>query len=331
MRNSGKLHLVGGRRQTDTKIKLEDELDAVFMLPLTEFITARNALATQLKKAGRGDDANRVKALVKPSISAWTVNQLYWKHREAFDLLIESGARFHKAQSSGSAGKLTDMRTALDLRRQALTQLSDLATSLLRDAGHNPTLETIRRITTTLEAMSAYASRSDAPRPGRLTLDIDPPGFESFASFVPGAGTTELKEKPARVPPSQKTQKSGSVATNMRRQVTPDTRAPQLEATLKARIAAAKVGLQEAKRSLTEVRVRAHSLDAAQKKAFAVTKIAEKQRRQAEERLEKARAASDDAAQRVRSIAVEVEEAAREVAEAERTVKKASKELEKLF
>ena len=89
-------------------------------------------------------------------------------------MLIESGVRFHKAQSSGSAGKLADMRIALDLRREALTQLSDLATSLLRDASHNPTPDTIHRITSTLEAMSAYASRSDAPRPGRLTHDVDP-------------------------------------------------------------------------------------------------------------------------------------------------------------
>lgn len=62
-----------------------------------------------------------MRAIVKPSIPAWTVNQLYWKHREAFDQLIESGVRFHKAQSSGFAGKLADMRTALDLQPRALT------------------------------------------------------------------------------------------------------------------------------------------------------------------------------------------------------------------
>ena len=196
--------MVGERRQTDPKGKHDDDIDALFRLPLAEFTGARNTLAAQLKKGGRGDEAVLVKSLVKPSISAWTVNQLYWKHREAFDRLIDSGVRFHKAQSSRLAGKLADMRTALDARREALTQLSDLATSLLRDAGHNPTPDTIRRITTTLEAMSASASLSDSAHPGRLTQDVDPPGFESLASLIPGSGIKELKEDTARVSSSQK-------------------------------------------------------------------------------------------------------------------------------
>jgi hypothetical protein len=318
----------------EMKSDLDDDVDALFRLPLAEFTAARNALASKLKKAGRGEvggEADLVKALVKPSISAWTVNQLYWKHRDAFDRLIESGVRFHKAQSSRFAGKLADMRTALDARREALAHLSDLATSLLRGAGHNPTPDTIHRITTTLEAMSAYASSSNAPRPGRLTHDVDPPGFESLASSLPGAGMTELTEKPLRVTPSQK---SGSAATNTRRKVAPETDVRQLEATRKAKlagIAAAKVSLQEAKRSLADARDREQRLKVVQKKADAEEKEAEKQRRQAEERLEKARAASENAAQRVRSVAVEVEEAARSVEDAERTVEKASDELKKLF
>ena len=79
----------------------ENEVDALFRLPLAEFTGARNALAAQLKKRGRGEDAARVKALGKPSIAAWAVNQLYWNHREEFDQLIASGERFHKAQTSG--------------------------------------------------------------------------------------------------------------------------------------------------------------------------------------------------------------------------------------
>src|SRR5258705_4558572 len=165
VRNSGKQDTNGEGKGGETKGKLEDDLDGLFRLPLAEFTAGRNATAAELKKAGRGDkagEADFVKALAKPSITAWAVNQLYWKHREAFDRLIESGGRFHKAQSSRLAGKLAEMRGALDARREVLTHLSDLATSLLRDAGHNPTPDTIHRITTTLEALSAYASHSDA-------------------------------------------------------------------------------------------------------------------------------------------------------------------------
>ena len=165
-----------------TSGKLNDDVDELFKLPLAEFTDARNTLAKQLKLNGRANDANLVKSLTKPSVSAWTVNQLYWHYREEFDTLLAAGQRFRKAQTSG---KIADMRGSLEARREALSELSDLATSLLRDAGHNPTPDTIHRITTTLEAISAYASLSDGPTPGRLSQDVDPPGFESLASFVP--------------------------------------------------------------------------------------------------------------------------------------------------
>jgi hypothetical protein len=304
---------------------LDDEVDALFRLPLAEFTEARNALAAQLKKSGRGDEAARVKALAKPSISAWAVNQLYWNHREAFDLLIALGERIHKAQKSG---KLADMREALDARREALTDLSDLAASLLRDAGHNPAPDTIHRITTTLEGISAYASRSDGPRPGRLTNDVDPPGFESLAGFSSGAGLAQLLDKPARVTTSQK---SSSTLTNARRKVAHDDDVRRVEEARKAKIAAAKVSLQDAKRSLTETRTRAQSLGTAQKRADAEAKKTEKQRRDAEEELRRAKAAFEDAARRARSVTVEVEEAAKAVADAELTFEEASKELESLL
>jgi hypothetical protein len=160
---------------------LEADVDALFRLPLAEFTDARNALAARLKKSGRGDDAARVKALVKPSISAWAVNHLYWNHREPFDELIASGERFHKAQTSG---KVAVMREALDARRESLTHLTDLATSLLRDAGHNPAPDTIRRITTTLEGISApyrgrrspglRVIRHDRVNPPHAFTEVDP-------------------------------------------------------------------------------------------------------------------------------------------------------------
>jgi phage-related minor tail protein len=317
------------------------EVDALFRLPLAEFTGARNALAARLKKSGLGDDAALVKALAKPPISAWAVNQLYWNHREEFDQLIASGERFHKAQTSRSAGKVVDMRTALEARREAITHLSDLATRLLRDAGpnpgQNPSLDTIRRITTTLEAISVYASRSDAPRPGRLTDDVDPPGFESFASFVPAAtkqeaggrrqaAGTPLSDIPGPTRSTRSPKSDRGAATAREKQ---DVR--QLEEARRAKIAAAKVSLQDAKRSLTEARARAQRLEAAQKKLDAEAKKAEKHRRDLDASLEKAKAAAEDAARRARKIAVEIEEEASALDDAERTVEKASKELESLL
>lgn len=283
--------------------KLDDDLDALFKLPLAEFTAARNALASQLKKSGRANEADFVKSLVKPPISAWTVNQLYWQHREPFKRLLAAGERFRQAQSSRLSRKVTDMRDALDARRESLTNLADLAAELLHDAGHNPTQDTIRRVTTTLEALSAYASVPDGPRPGRLTQDVDPPGFESLASFVPS---------PARKP---------DTASDARK----------LEQTRQARIAEAKALLQEAKSAVTEARATAKELEAEQKKASAEAKEAEKVRREAEERFQKAKAVSETAARRARSVSDDADEAAKALKDAERKVEKATKELESLF
>jgi hypothetical protein len=301
---------------------VEADIDALFRLPLAEFTGARNALAAQLKKSGRGDDAARVKALVKPSISAWAVNQLYWNHREAFDRLMTSGERFHKAQTSRSAGKAAaDMRAAMDDRREVLAQLSDLADAVLQDAGHNSAPDTIHRITTTLEGISAYASRSDGPRAGRLTADVDPPGFELFGASIPGQELTRVTHP----------QKSSSAAASTRRKTTPVDEFRQLAEERKRKLAAARVSLQDAKRSLTQARAKVQSLEAAQKRADTEAEKAEQRRRDAEESLERAAAAAKDAARRARSVAVEVEEAASDVEDAELTVEKRSKELETLF
>jgi hypothetical protein len=338
VRNSGRRDLNEEDIGNETRGKLDDDVDALFKLPLAEFIGARNDLAARLKRAGRANDAKLVKALAKPSITAWAVNQLHWRHREALDRLLVTGQRFRQAQTSLTAGRIEDMRGSLDARRDALSHLSNLATVLLRDAGYNPTPDTIHRITTTLEALSAYATPSDGPTPGRLTQDVDPPGFESLASLISGDVTTKRNDEFTRVTPSQK---SRSAAAKTRKSTSPagDVQKVGLaEETRRAGIAAAKLTLQEARRSLTEARSRAQRLEAAQKKANADAKEAEaearraeKQLREAEERFKKASASLQDAAQRAQRIAAETQEAAQAVEDAKRAIEKASKEFDSLF
>ena len=301
--------------------KLDDDIDSLFKLPLTEFVGARKALAARLKKNGLVSEAEGVKALAKPSLSAWTVNLLYWRHREAFDELIATSQRFRKAQATG---KMVNMREALDARREALSHLSDLATEVLRDAGHNPSLDTLRRIGTTLEALSAATSVSDHATPGRLTHDIDPPGFDSFGSFAPSAGKTKRAAEPLHVSPSKKAFTASSKAQGAAAE------ASRREAR-QARINAAKASLQQARKSLTSARAAARSLEGAQKKAEAAAKEEAQTRREAEERFKKASAASTDATLRAQSIAVELTKATKTLDDAKRTVESATKELENSF
>jgi hypothetical protein len=284
-----------------------NDTDALFTLPLDEFISGRNALAAQLKKAGQLEEANRVKAIAKPTVSAWAANQLYWNHRDAFERLIAAGQRFRQAQAMQLAGKAADMRAPLDERRDALSELSSLAAALLREAGHNPTQDVLRRIGTTLEAISAYTAFPDASRPGRLSADLDPPGFDALSAFEPIAP----------VAPAGPPRQSKNVTTS--------------EKEAQTRIALAKLSLQDAERSLSDARIRAKSAEVTLKKADADAKAAEMQKREAEERLEQAKATLEQAALLSRRIAAEKEEALKTVAEAERAVQLASEELQSLL
>ena len=56
----------------------DDLIDQLYQLPLDEFTAARNALA---KSSGQAS----LKALEKPTLAAWAVNQLYWHQRATYD------------------------------------------------------------------------------------------------------------------------------------------------------------------------------------------------------------------------------------------------------
>jgi len=309
------------------KSNVEDDIDALFRLPLSDFIGARKTLGAKLKKEGRGQEAARVNALGKPSVSAWTVNQLYWQHRDSFDQLIATGQRLRQTQTKGRTGKPVDLRAAFDERRELLARLSDLAAALMSDAGHNPALDTLRRIATTLEAMSAYASLPEGVSAGRLTKDIDPPGFDSLAGFAASAATTGRSKEPARV--SQANKSSRAETKTQQRVAVVD--AGRLKQERQAKLTAAKVWLQQAKRSLAAAHSRAKTLETAQRKAEAETKEAEKRRREAERRYKEASAAAEASIRRSQKITAELEQARETLHEATRSAEEASAELEELF
>jgi hypothetical protein len=302
---------------------VDTDIDALFRLPLSEFISARKTLAARLKQEGRADDVARVKALVKPPISVWAVNQLYWRHRDEFDQLIAAGQRFRRAHTSRT-GKVGELNEALEARRDALNHLSELAADLLRDAGHSPALDTMRRIATTLEAVSAYPVLPDGEVPGRLTRDLDPPGFESLAPFIRAVASTRRPDQTAAPKPAAAATKTGKNSPTIKE-------ARRVADSREAKLAAGKLAVRNGRKSLAEARAKAQSLQAAQKKADAEVKNAEKQKREAEQRFKEASAASASAAVRAQNIAREVERAVKAVDEAERLVEREAKDFESLF
>jgi hypothetical protein len=191
------------------------DVDALFKLPLGEFTAARNALVSALKKAGQQTEAVEAKALLKPSVSAWVVNQLYWRHGYLFGRLFDAGERLRLAQTTRQASSLQGLVNA---RREVVAALTTIAADILRGGDYSDTRDVMRRVTSTLEALSAYGSLPGAPSAGRLTGDLEPPGFETLAALqlrgdAVGRPASEIRPS-AREPVTKAARKPvGSVAT----------------------------------------------------------------------------------------------------------------------
>ena len=296
---------------------VEPDIDALFQLPLTEFTSSRNALAARLKKEGRAEEAETIKGMQKPPVSAWAVNQLAWRHRKDVDNLLAVGERFRKAQAAQLAGKTADMHALLNERRDALSALMKEAAVILRDSGHSPSPDTTRRIATTLEALAAWGDTPGAPRAGRLTDDLDPPGFEALAALVPRDGGGKRTSEPTRVLPFTQQQRA--------RRGKDKSAEDQAAARAKAREA-----LTEAEKGLREAQREAERAEAALKKAAARAKAAQKEKDEIDARYEKVQAEWQEASKEARKVAESAEEAAQAVTDAEREVERARKAVEEI-
>ena len=317
------------RRRAETEADAASDVDGLFQLPLPQFTAARNALASRLKKNGHPRDAEAVKGLQKPPISAWTVNQLFWTQRVAFDRLLEAGQKFRTAQAAQLSGRSADIRGPLEARREALADLSKRAADVLRAANHSPTPDVMRRITTTLEALSTYGGLDGTPQPGRLSDDVDPPGFETLAALVPRVGDGGATG-PSRLlrfhqaPPKK---------TRGHRKKDPDDEARER----KAMLAAAKAAVQSGEQAVRDARRQVEQAEAQLKKAAAKAKETERESREIakekaiiDRRFEQASAEAEAARQEARTIAERAEAAAQAVDDAEQELEKARRELRAL-
>jgi hypothetical protein len=162
---------------------LDHDLDRLYRLPLTQFVESRNALAASLKKTGDADAAKRVRALPKPSASAWAINQLYWTARPRFDELIAAGDRYRRAQKAALAGDGSELADAERDRRLSIDEAVRTSLRILGESDPSPSL--LRRIQTTLEALASLGSDNPNPLNGRLTEDLEATGFGALSSLAP--------------------------------------------------------------------------------------------------------------------------------------------------
>src|SRR5438034_1904581 len=112
-----------------------NEIDELFALPLDEFTAARNALAKRLTQDGDAETAEAVRALAKPTVAAWAVNQLARRDPEAVRSLLNVAARVRSAQERSLQGERAadELRAAQAEERDVIRQLTRGAEAVLRD------------------------------------------------------------------------------------------------------------------------------------------------------------------------------------------------------
>ena len=92
-----------------------DDLDGLYQVPLSDFTAARNELAKRLGREGVS-----VKALPKPNLAAWTVNQLYWQRRPLYDAVVAASGRRRDAHARILSGRDGDVAGAEAAHRDAM-------------------------------------------------------------------------------------------------------------------------------------------------------------------------------------------------------------------
>ena len=162
----------------------------LYGLPLEEFVPARAALTKQLRSGGHRDEAAAVAKLRKPSVAAWTVNQLARSHAKLIGELFAAGEALELAQADLLAGRgdPRKLRTATARERELVDQLTTIARDLLSSAGGTASAGTLERVAETLHAAALEAEVRGEVRAGRLEHELRHVGLGS-GTVVPAPAT----------------------------------------------------------------------------------------------------------------------------------------------
>ena len=197
-------------------MSLDSDIDRLYQLPLDEFTAGRNALAARVKQSGDAAGAARVKALAKPAVSAWAVNQLYWRVRPDFDAVVKAGDAQRLAQQRMLAGAKADARGAGMARDAAIARALKTIDGLVAKAGVELGAQIRQRIKATLEAIATEGSARATPFDGRLVEDVETTGFAALAALAAMAAP-EKAARPAGRAAARGTKTGGGAASEKAR------------------------------------------------------------------------------------------------------------------
>ncbi len=178
----------------------ESELDRLYAAPLEEFTKLRNEIAALARKEGDQEAAARIAVLRKPSASAWVVNQVSRNSQVDLQRLINSGAALEEAQRQSLSGKAAG---GFEAARKSESDAVRLVREAVKKMFPTVSASILDRVITSMRAGAASDEGRGLLRKGRLTEDLEPPGFGVFAGTptpsLPKTTTTAASRKQAKV------------------------------------------------------------------------------------------------------------------------------------
>jgi hypothetical protein len=244
-----------------SRVDFESELERLYELPLNEFTSARDDLAKRLRAEGENERAQEIKEMRKPTAAVWLVNQLARERPLDVQRLLKAGESLTKSQAKAAAGKSSQFPEARRDEQRALEQLAKAASEIAKRAGiGSPALA---KATETLRAASLTTEGRELLRRGRLTEELEPPGFEALTGLdSPGKRLAPAKKKAPR---------SDDRTEKRRAQKEARERVRQLRAEERELVTAARAAAREAERAEAEAGVARSRAAAAHEKARAVS------------------------------------------------------------
>jgi hypothetical protein len=187
---------------------------------------------------------------------------------------------------------------------------------LLAEAGVSASAAMRQRVSTTLEALSIYGGLDSAPRAGRLTVDVDPPGFAALATLVPpGRGSVPGQAaRPVSLGPAKNGPREAAATPPVPRQA-----GTQRIAEAKSAFVRAKADAEKARRAAKTAEAARLRADTAWQQAKAAEDEAQRELETALERTRTADARRDEAIRAAESAREAAAGAERLRDEAERT------------
>jgi len=219
----------------------DDGLDEVYLGDFDGFVARRDALAKQLKADGDDDAAAGVKALKKPSRTAWAVNQFAAHGKKLRDELLKAGADLRAAQEGlvSGDGDREAMIKARDRERAAVGAAIEAIAAVAAEAGPELNAAAQERVRATLHAVALDDEVRAQFESARLTTDHEASGL--------GGGSMADVGAPRKRPAAKKGGGKAKEAERRRRQ-REELKAAEADAAKRKReLEAAELELREAK------------------------------------------------------------------------------------